>query len=184
MERGDAWFVHIHLWVQCNFAVHWHIAAFFNNHFHHKELDIEWAKPEQSSFLHLYSENTHISEEHWKKAWKDSEVLSLTITHFLPCGVGRSLNLGCRNCFQILYFSVSVFTRRVKLERQIIKPLFTSIKLIKWQRVVEWAIGWTKEGQIPVTLFSISEVYTCHEERKIIYFLLQRHWFPKLMSRT
>lgn len=111
MERGNACFVHICLWVQCNFAVHWHIAAFFNNHFHHKELDIEWAKPEQSSFLHLYSENTHVSEEHWKKAWKDSEVLSLTITRFLPCSVGRSLNLGCRNWSQVfcsLFLCVSV----------------------------------------------------------------------------
>lgn len=82
--------------------MHWRITAFFNNLFHHKELDIEWAKAEQSSFLHLYSESTHISGEHWNKAWEDSEMLSLSIAHFLPCSVGRSLNLGWRNCSQVL----------------------------------------------------------------------------------
>lgn len=173
MEKGDAWFVHIHPWVQCNFAVHWHIADFFNNLFHHKELDIEWAKPEQSSFLLLYSENTCVSGEHWKKSWKDSEVLNLTIAHFLPCGVEVWIwVVGVALRFSVLYSSMSVFTWRVKLERQTIKTLITSIKLIEGQRVVEQAVGWIKKRQIPITLFPISETYTCHQERKQIHFLL------------
>ena len=102
MEKGDAWFVHFHPWIQCNFAVHWHITAFFNNLFHHKELVIEPAKPERTSFLLLYPENIHVSGKHWKKVWKDSEMFSLTITHCLPCGVGRRLNLGCGNHSQVL----------------------------------------------------------------------------------
>lgn len=39
-----------------------------------------------------------------EKKPEDSEMLSLTIAHFLPFIVGRGLNLGCGNFSQVLRF--------------------------------------------------------------------------------
>lgn len=158
---------------------------FSNNLFHPKELDIEWAKPEQPSFLHLYSENTHISGEHWKKFWKDTETPSLTITHLLPCSVGRNLNLSCVNfpqvsCSLSLHVSVHKESKTGEENHKAFNHLnqvnqMTKNGLENERMGKEWAVGWTKNGQIPGTLFPISETHTCHQEWKGIYFLLSRY---------
>lgn len=52
-----------------------------------------------------------------EKKPEDSEMLGLTIAHFLPLSVGRGLNLGVGIAlkFSGFYSSMAVFTGRVKL---------------------------------------------------------------------
>lgn len=133
----------------------------------------KWILNEQSQTnlaSSICTQGTDVSGEQWKKAW-----YRITWSHhgsFSALCEGRSLNLGCGNCSYVLwslFLSVSIH-KESKTGEANHRVLNRPDQANKWQRIVDWAVGWTK-GQIPTTFFLILETYTCHQEKKRIYFV-------------